>query len=98
MVKVKNFWVQGLEAFFRSSDHHPPHFHVKKRGAWEIRVYILTSTEKLHYSAKFPKNRKSVLNSREEKAILDFVAKNREQLCGDWETKVCFREKMSDEF
>lgn len=97
MVKVENFYIHGLEAFFRSNDHHPPHFHVKKKGEWEIRVYILTSTEKLHYSVKFPKNKKQFPSSKEEKSILDFVIKNREKLYLDWEAKVCVKEKMSDD-
>ncbi len=97
MVKVENFYIHGLEAFFRSSDHHPPHFHVKKKGQWEIRVYIITSTTKLHYSVKFPKNRRQLPNSKEEKLILNFVTKNREQLCLDWEAKVCVKETISDD-
>ena len=97
MVKVDNFYIHGLEAFFRSSDHHAPHFHVKKKGQWEIRVYIITSTENLHYSVKFPKNQKQLPSSKEEKSILNFVTKNREQLYLDWEAKVCVKEKMSDD-
>lgn len=97
MVKVESFCIQGLEAFFRSNDHHPCHFHVKKQGKWEIRVYILTSTEKLHYSVKFPKNQKQLPNAKEERLILDFVIKNRGKLYIDWETKVCVKEKMSDD-
>lgn len=97
MVKVENFNIHGLEAFFRSNDHLPPHFHVKKKGEWEIRVYIITSTEKLHYSVKFPKNKKQFLSSKEEKSILAFVIKNREKLYLDWENKVCVKEKMSDD-
>ncbi len=97
MVKVENFYIHGLEAFFRSNDHHPPHFHVKKQGEWEIRVYIITSTEKLHYSVKFPKNKKQLPSSKEEKSILYFVINNREKLYLAWETKVCIKEKMFDD-
>ena len=97
MVKVENFYIYGLEAFFRSNDHYPPHFHVKKKGEWEIRVYIITSTAKLHYSVKFPKNKQHFLSSKEKKLILDFVIKNREKLYLAWETKVYIKEKMSDD-
>ncbi|MEM9275611.1 MAG: DUF4160 domain-containing protein [Cyanobacteria bacterium P01_F01_bin.143] len=97
MVKVENFHLHGLEAFFRSSDHYPPHFHVKKKGYWEIRVYIITSTSKLHYSVKFPKNNKQLPSSKEEKLIVDFVRENREKLYIEWEAKVCVKEKMADD-
>ncbi|MGL6342214.1 MAG: DUF4160 domain-containing protein [Waterburya sp.] len=96
--RVEEFSFRGLQAFFRSTDHYPPHFHVKKSGRWEIRVYILTSSKNgLDYSFKFPKNKSVTLTSKEEKAILDFVTSNREKLLLDWETQVCVREKMSDE-
>jgi hypothetical protein len=93
--KIEEFSLKGLQAFFRSSDHHPPHFHVKKSGRWEIRVYILTSSKNgLDYSFKFPKNKSVTLTSKEEKAILGFVTSNREKLLLDWSTQVCVREKM----
>ena len=95
MGKIEEFSLKGLQAFFRSSDHHPPHFHVKKAGRWEIRVYILTSSKNgLDYSFKFPKNKSVSLTSKEEKAILGFVTSNREKLLLDWSTQVCVREKM----
>jgi hypothetical protein len=96
--RIEGFSFQGLQAFFRSNDHRPPHFHVKKPGSWEIRVYILTSSKnRLDYSFKFPKNNSVILTSQQEKAIFDFVASNREKLLSDWQTQVCVKEKMSDE-
>ncbi|MBA2663238.1 MAG: DUF4160 domain-containing protein [Bradymonadaceae bacterium] len=38
MGKVDSFAIPGLELLFYSSDHPPPHFHVRKPGEWEIRV------------------------------------------------------------
>ena len=38
MPKVDCFAIPGLVCWFWSHDHEPPHFHVKKLGAWEIRV------------------------------------------------------------
>jgi len=38
MGKVEAFRLDGLELLFYSNDHRPPHIHVLKRGAWEIRV------------------------------------------------------------
>ena len=99
MGRIGEFNIEGLQAFFRSSDHRPPHFHVKKAGKWEIRVYILTSSKNgLDYSFKFPKNKSALLSSQEEKEILGFVIDNREKLLLDWQTKVIVKENMSDEF
>lgn len=95
MGRIEYFSSQGLEAFFRSNDHRPPHFHVKKTGMWEVRVYILTSSENsLDYSFKFPKNNSVALTSKEKKNILRFIISNREKLLLDWSTQVCVKEKM----
>ena len=40
MGKVEAFTLQGLHTWFNSSDHLPPHIHVKRRGAWEIRAIL----------------------------------------------------------
>ncbi|MEM9275251.1 MAG: DUF4160 domain-containing protein [Cyanobacteria bacterium P01_F01_bin.143] len=99
MGKVGGFNLDGLEAFFRSSDHRPPHFHIKKAGEWEIRVYIVTTTKSnLDYSFKFPKNNSKSINSKEQKKIINFVINNRGSLLLDWETQVCVKEKMNNEF
>jgi hypothetical protein len=36
--KVATFSVAGLESWFNSDDHLPPHFHAEKSGEWEVRV------------------------------------------------------------
>jgi hypothetical protein len=96
--KVGGFNLDGLEAFFRSSDHRPPHFHVKKPDEWEIRVYILTTTKNnLHYSFKFPKNNSKSINSKEKKRIINFVINKRKSLLVDWETQVCVKEKITND-
>jgi hypothetical protein len=96
--RIEEFSLQGLQAFFRSNDHRPPHFHVKKSGVWEIRVYVLTSSKNgLDYSFKFPKNKSVNLTSKEKKAILSFVIENREKLLLLWSTQVCVKEILSDE-
>jgi hypothetical protein len=68
--KIEEFSFKDLQAFFRSSDHLPPHFHVKKSGRWEIKVYILTSSKDgLDYSFKFPKNKSVTLTSKFDSKI-----------------------------
>ena len=41
MPKVEAFQVAGIEMWFWSHDHDPPHFHAKRGGEWEIKVGIL---------------------------------------------------------
>lgn len=53
MSKVAAFLIDGVELWFRSADHEPPHFHVRKAGEWEIKVHILTTTsDRLEFSFK----------------------------------------------
>jgi hypothetical protein len=37
--------VAGLNLWFNSNDHLPPHFHASKLGEWEIRIYFLRCSE-----------------------------------------------------
>jgi hypothetical protein len=41
MAKVAAFEIPGLSIWFWSNDHEPPHFHVKRRGEWEVKVSFL---------------------------------------------------------
>lgn len=93
MGKVSAFAVANLTLIFRSSDHHPPHFHVRNGLDWEIRVYIDASTEEngLAYDYKFPKNRSRKfrgLSAAQEKELMERVVEHREALLTEWEQKV----------
>ena len=56
MGKVTVIFIVGLDLWFNSSDHLPPHLHATKLGQWEIRVYLLTTTEQtLAFDLKWPK-------------------------------------------
>lgn len=55
MGKADAFSIPGLDVFFYSSDHRPPHVHIRKAGEWEIRVYLLTCTDdELDFDVKWP--------------------------------------------
>lgn len=41
MARVRAFEIDGLVLWFFSYDHDPPHFHAKRAGEWEVRVYFL---------------------------------------------------------
>ncbi|MBK6685976.1 MAG: DUF4160 domain-containing protein [Deltaproteobacteria bacterium] len=40
MGRVAAFSINGLDLWFNSNDHLPPHFHAEKPGEWEVRVFI----------------------------------------------------------
>lgn len=41
MSRIAAFEIPGLKIWFYSNDHEPPHFHVKRRGEWEVKVHFL---------------------------------------------------------
>lgn len=81
--------IAGLDLWFNSSDHDPPHFHARKPGAWEIRVFFRSCTaHQLDFDIKFLL-REPGPSSRERKALLALVLAHRSELYAEWETKVC---------
>jgi hypothetical protein len=89
--KVDCFEIPNLESFFYSSDHPPPHFHVVKPDAWEIRVRFLECTAKyLAYEVKWPRGGKGP-NALEARIILGRVLAHRAELLSEWDRKVCKR-------
>ena len=88
MAKVGAFSVDGLELFFYSNDHIPPHFHVVKPGEWEIRVNFMRSTaESLEYSEVWSKKSRT-LKSKERKELREKIVAHRADLLREWEKKV----------
>ncbi|WP_254563675.1 DUF4160 domain-containing protein [Oscillatoria sp. HE19RPO] len=89
MGKVDAFSINGLRLGFHSADHPPPHFHVKKLGAWEIRVFIETTQEKsLDFNVIFSRKEPT---SAEKTKIAALVVAYQEELLQEWETKVAYR-------
>jgi hypothetical protein len=84
--RVDAFTIDGLDLWFHSSDHLPEHLHVKRRGAWEIRVYFLLCTDQgLVFDCKWGKGPAGTIQRR----ILEAVLKHRAALLVEWEQKVC---------
>jgi hypothetical protein len=83
--KVEAFAIAGLELWFWSGDHAPPHFHAKKAGEWEIRVSFLETSEKgLAFEVKWGIGP----NAREQKLVAGLVLAHRAMLLAEWELKV----------
>jgi hypothetical protein len=87
--RVECIAVDGLDLWFNSNDHRPPHFHARRSGEYELRVYFLLSTaEHLEYEVKWSKpGKRPPADIR--KTLRDLAVKNRLALLEEWETKVC---------
>lgn len=85
MGKVDCFELSGLKMTFNSSDHLPEHFHVRKPGSWEVRVFFLLCTEdQLVYEVKWG----GEPARRDKQSVLEGVLSHRVELLTEWETKV----------
>jgi len=79
MPKVKAFQVAGVEMWFWSHDHDPPHFHAKRAGDWEIKVGILDGKIEI---VRPPDAR---IKNAARKAILNGVERHRAELLKECE-------------
>jgi hypothetical protein len=86
--KVTAFTIEGLDLWFNSNDHLPPHFHAGKSGCWEVRVFIV---EEKDGEPTFEKNwpRDGSGPARQDRdAILKATKQHRVALLEEWERKV----------
>ncbi len=83
--RVVSFTVAGLDMWFNSHDHPPPHFHARRAGVWEVRVYFLTCTERvMDYDLKWGR----APGGRELRELAARTVKHRAALLEEWEAKV----------
>lgn len=84
--RVEAFAIEGLTLWFWSHDHGPPHFHIKRLGEWELRVYFLeTTAEALAYEMKWGARPNTRLLNRIAREVADHM----EVLLAEWELKTC---------
>ena len=84
MGKLDCFSVDGIDFWFWSRDHMPPHFNAKRRGEWEARVWFMKKKadmiEKAKWSGRIPR--------AQRKLLIDLAEQHREDLLKEWEEKV----------
>ena len=83
MPKVACFEIPGLTCWFWSTDHDPPHFHVKRQGEWELKVKF-TEDETRMFELEWGDAPKA--NVLREIALN--VSENRAKLLAEWVEKV----------
>jgi len=88
LAKLESFSLSGLDLWFHSLDHLPPHFHVRKPGEWEIRVNFLSCIDgNLDFTVKWQeKNR--LFSQQEKRMLVEAISENRVGLLEEWERKV----------
>ena len=86
MANLESFSIIGIRLWFWPNGHHPPHFHAKRAGLWEIKVRFLESDETM-LEIVWAKKKKSI--SRADKNLLiEQVKKHRFEIFREWEEKV----------
>ena len=88
MGKVTSFSLAGIQCWFWSLDHRPPHFHAKKDGQWHVSVYFLRLTDQMIERRPGPRG---VLIAKDRNALCDMAKQHREELLAEWERKVSSR-------
>lgn len=80
MERVRAFTIPGLNCWFYSHDHEPPHFHAKRAGEWEYRVFFLLGREEM-LERVFGDRRISAAQRRE---LFQLVETHRLALLDEW--------------
>lgn len=81
MATVTAFNIPGLKLWFWSLDHEPPHFHAKRRGEWEAKVYFLRQRSEMievEWAGKDP-------SSKSLKELASLAEAHRVDLLAQWE-------------
>lgn len=85
MGKVDCFNLVGVECWFYSQDHRPPHFHAKKPGQWHFRVWFLQDSDAMLERETGPRGH---LSASDRKALQQAASSHRAELLQEWERKV----------
>ena len=85
MGKVSCFSLEGIDCWFWSQDHRPPHFHAKKEGQWEVRVNFLKIKDEMIERIK---GLRGHISSTDANALTDMAKQYRAELLKEWEKKV----------
>lgn len=68
--------------WFYTGDHHPPHFHARRGGDWEVRVFIQADKDSMIEIIR-PPNAK--IKGPDRNALIAKVEAHRGELLTEWE-------------
>ncbi len=83
MALVRAFSLPGIRCWFYSNDHDPPHFHAKKDGEWEVRVFFLEGRDSI-LQEKWKWNRTAMRNDL-RRDLIRLATEYRQELLKEWE-------------
>lgn len=86
MAKLECFTIDGIESWFFSNDHLPPHFHARRKGQWEVRVYFLESRTSEMFDVVWLKGKE--VPRADTKLLEAMVTTYRVEILEGWEDKV----------
>jgi len=89
--KVDAFRIAGLDLWFNSADHKPPHFHAERAGIGEVRLYFLRAPSQM-----IEKKWGYDLSKAEQKKLLELAEGHRTELLKEWEHKVFVKDLGPD--
>jgi hypothetical protein len=85
MGKVSSFHLDGIDCWFWSQEHRPPHFHARKKECWEVQVYFLKTKNEMLVMVKSLRGR---ISSKDANALTNNAERYRAELLKEWEKKV----------
>jgi hypothetical protein len=84
MATLECFSIPGLKLWFWSNDHNPAHFHAKKEGTWEVRVFFLEASSNMFEAVWGDK----AFSAKDRRALEAMVETCRDKILKEWEEKV----------
>jgi hypothetical protein len=84
MGKLDCFRIEGIDSWFWSSDHRPPHFNARRKGEWQVRVFFMNKKAEMIEQGRSSGR----ISKAHRKVLCDMAEQYREDLLKDWETKV----------
>ena len=85
MGRVDAFQLPGVDCWFYSQDHRPPHFHARRRGQWHARVFFLEPAARMIEPVRRQADR---MSASDRARLAEAAAAGRRQLLAEWENKV----------
>ncbi len=83
MTQLKCFAIAGIKLWFWPADHEPPHFHAKRAGEWEYKIYFLEGEATMF--EEFWTKKKARMSRQDKQAIVDMVTAHRFAILQEWE-------------
>ena len=81
MPRVECISVPGLRAWFITGDHIPWHFHLEKRGEWEVKMFFMRERNEMIEIVWGPGPRGKL-----KREITQAAEQNRDELLNEWES------------